>query len=397
MRLTVVSSRRVHLTPTGYAVEPLFGTYIEGYLKGFDQVVVCAPVLDRRNVEPSHTHTHLWNPAQVQVVHLPVSGGKLACYLRTLWILLDSAVAWEAALLFLPSWVGVLGYLAGWLRGRLTETCAYVAGDWGEVYRQDGAGKGRIRQWVAGTRAWVVDALTHTVVRGVSLTLVAGHGLFEKLSPVSPSTVRKAHPVFNLTWASINRREDTCKNQVIRCLFVGLLVDNKGLQYLIPALAQLRHEGEKLELTVVGDGPQRQKYENLAAENGMADACRFVGYVPHGDGLFGYYREADLFVLPSLTEGFPRVIYEAMGHGVPVVATAVGGIPAEVKHGSNGLLVDPRSVSELTVAIRTLMHDRQLRKTIIDNGYSSAGPVWSRSPSDDLHGWLGRDGGVVID
>ena len=88
---------------------------------------------------------------------------------------------------------------------------------------------------------------------------------------------------------------------------------------------------------------------------------------PHGE-IPKFLAAADVFVLPSLSEGFPLVILEALASGVPVVATPVGGIPDVLTSGSNALLVEPGNVDELAEAITRILSDDTLRQNLINNG-----------------------------
>lgn len=122
-------------------------------------------------------------------------------------------------------------------------------------------------------------------------------------------------------------------------LFVGRLTDAKGLPTLLEAVARLESDYPDLTLDVVGDGPERSRYERRCRQLGIADRVTFVGDVPY-DEMVRYYREAAAFVLPSHCEGLPRTVLEAMACETPVVASAVGGIPEIVVPDETGLLVD---------------------------------------------------------
>src|SRR6185295_5294662 len=97
-----------------------------------------------------------------------------------------------------------------------------------------------------------------------------------------------------------------------------------------------------------------------------------LGAVPL-DRLLPRYREYDIFVLPTLPgEGIPRVLLEAMAAGLPVVTTAVAGIPSLIDHERNGLLVETPTAVALTSAIDRIMSDEALRRRLIANGYDTA-------------------------
>jgi glycogen synthase len=134
-----------------------------------------------------------------------------------------------------------------------------------------------------------------------------------------------------------------------RLLAVGLLYEAKGYEYLLEALALLRREGRDVELDVVGDGPGRADYTQLAQSLDLDGHVVFHGVVPKPD-VARRMREASLFVLTSRYDNNPCVLIEAMASGLPVVATAVGGIP-EVVDERSGLLAEPRSARSIADAI----------------------------------------------
>jgi glycosyltransferase involved in cell wall biosynthesis len=108
-----------------------------------------------------------------------------------------------------------------------------------------------------------------------------------------------------------------------------------------------------------GIGELRPQLERRAAELGVADRIRFVGKIPHDD--VGWWMAAgDLFVLPSLSEGLPTVVCEAMNCGRPVVATAVDGTPEIVRDGQTGLLIPPGDPEALATAMARVLDDAGL-------------------------------------
>ncbi len=132
-----------------------------------------------------------------------------------------------------------------------------------------------------------------------------------------------------------------------RLLAVGLLYEAKGYEYLLEALAILRREGRAVDLDVIGDGPGREEYARLVRDLELDGHVVFHGIVPKPE-VARRMREASLFVLTSRYDNNPCVLIEAMASGLPVVATAVGGIP-EVVDERSGVLVaprDPRSIAD---------------------------------------------------
>jgi glycosyltransferase involved in cell wall biosynthesis len=135
-------------------------------------------------------------------------------------------------------------------------------------------------------------------------------------------------------------------------LFVGGLHHRKGADVLFRAVASLPPSG--FRLLVCGEGESEDDLRALAAELGVSDRVRFLGYCRDVPGLMA---AADLFVLPSRWEGCPMVILEAMAAGLPIVATAVGGVPELIRDGQEGLLVPPDDAVTLAGAIHELLND----------------------------------------
>lgn len=140
-------------------------------------------------------------------------------------------------------------------------------------------------------------------------------------------------------------------------LLVALLDPKKGVPYLLEALALLREKRDDFVLDIVGDGPNRAEYEELARKLGLQEVVRFHGLKTKQE-VAEFMRKADVFVLPSEWENLPSVIIEAMASGLPIVATNVGGIPEMVDDGA-GILVRPRDSEALAKAIDCLLDHLQ--------------------------------------
>ena len=147
-------------------------------------------------------------------------------------------------------------------------------------------------------------------------------------------------------------------------LFVGRVVEKKGLRYLIEALPAVLARRPDATLLVVGEGPLRGEAESLARELGVADQVRFLGALPQAE-LPALYASADVAVVPSVVaesgdrEGLPVVLCEALASGCPVVASPVGGITDVVSDGATGLLAPEKDSPALAAAIVSLLEDRR--------------------------------------
>lgn len=137
-------------------------------------------------------------------------------------------------------------------------------------------------------------------------------------------------------------------------LTVARLTEQKGHRFLIEALPALVAEWPSLICVFVGEGECRESLRTLAREKGVEQFCRFAGA---RNDVVDWYAAADVVVLPSLSEGFPFVVLEALAMSRPVVATRVGGVPEIIHDGSTGLLVPSRNPQALQSAVRKVLLD----------------------------------------
>jgi sugar transferase (PEP-CTERM/EpsH1 system associated) len=146
---------------------------------------------------------------------------------------------------------------------------------------------------------------------------------------------------------------------------IGRLVKEKGLEYLISALKTIIRSYPGIRLVIVGQGVLQDHLKELVAQQGIQNYVVFTGSRLDTPQL---YRVFDLFVLPSISEGLPMVLLEAMAAGCPIIATKVGGIPSLIQHGFNGSLVPPKDPDSLAEEIIKLLGDREKRKEYSENG-----------------------------
>jgi L-malate glycosyltransferase len=145
---------------------------------------------------------------------------------------------------------------------------------------------------------------------------------------------------------------------------VARLNGRKGHATLLKSVSLLREEGVTPLTLIVGDGPERAALEQQALQLELNEGhVRFLGARSDVDRILS---AADFFVLPSDTEGLPLSVLEAMAHGLPIIASRVGGIPELVEHMEQGLLVPPGDPPALANAIRRIVEDRPLRRRLAD-------------------------------
>ena len=149
---------------------------------------------------------------------------------------------------------------------------------------------------------------------------------------------------------------------------VGRLTGQKGMEHFLAAAQKLLKEFPDLMFAIVGDGPDRQKLEQMARELQIEKSVHFTGA---RSDMPGVYASLDVFVLASIAEGMPMALLEAMASGRPVVAAAVGAVPQIVVFGSTGMLVRPKDPIELANAIASLLRHPDLSERVARNGQTA--------------------------
>lgn len=180
---------------------------------------------------------------------------------------------------------------------------------------------------------------------------------------------------------------------------VGRLSPEKGLEHLVDAVADLAGEGRDVRLALLGEGDLRRELEQRAADRGIGDRVLFAGYVPDARQ---YLPSFDLFCMPSLTEGLPLALLEAMAAEVPIIASGVGGIPEALDQGRAGLLVAPGRVAALREAMATVLDEPQQAAARARQARQRLAAVYSSQAMAERYlqvyrqcrPGIGRDGGV---
>jgi glycosyltransferase involved in cell wall biosynthesis len=229
-----------------------------------------------------------------------------------------------------------------------------------------------------------------------SLTFVNSRKLFQELQPTVPDLVETR--TTTLTRADFFDREDTCTCAPYRLLYTGRMDRGKGLIEIVQALALLVQEGEDVVLDLVG-WPEKsddvlEEMQQVAVRLQVADRVKFHGPKAAGPELYAHYRMADVYVIASKSdfEGFPRTIWEAMAHSLPVVATSVGSIPQFVDAVAE--LVPPNDTGALAAAIRGIIHSAGKRMEMIRRGRTLASEMTLETQVGgmvrEMEKWIGR-------
>lgn len=159
----------------------------------------------------------------------------------------------------------------------------------------------------------------------------------------------------------------TVSNTPPHILSVTWMRPEKGVKYLVEACNILRKKDSDFRCTIVGGGKDFEKVKKHVIDLGLKELINLPGALPHKE-IIELYSKADIFVLPSLSEGISIAIMEAMAMELPVVATGITGIPEIIENGVNGLLVEPENPETLAERIEYLIHKPLLREAMGQNG-----------------------------
>ncbi len=262
-------------------------------------------------------------------------------------------------------WIFPVGTVAV-LIGKLFKIPVLVTAHGGDAFAMQGSLLGAIKRWtIKNSAAWTSN--TKATAQAVGLDLpqpqIIPMGIdYKKFASGNSQALRNPN-----------------KPQKTILLFVGRLVEKKGVADLLAAVAGLSNDIlDRIELWIIGDGAERDRLKALAIEYRIDDKVVFYGRLPN-ESLPDYYAAADIFIAPSIvdvngdTEGQGVILLEAMASGTAVISTRTGGISEVIEHGKTGLLVDAAKPVQLTSALEQVISEKGLRTT-----YSEAGKIAAR-------------------
>jgi glycosyltransferase involved in cell wall biosynthesis len=205
--------------------------------------------------------------------------------------------------------------------------------------------------------------LSHILVTGseeLKNEYAKHYGLKSNNVKVMPNWINLNRFKFNNSNIS-SKRSDQTSSKII--LFVHWLAERKGAHLLIPIAKQLLSNFQfsipNFQLIIVGDGPLKDRIIEEIEENKLEDYIQVWGKVPNKD-LMKYYAQADIFILPSLQEGFPRVLLEAMASGVPYVASDVGAVREISPKIAQDFIVERGNIEEFATKIQILLSNKDI-------------------------------------
>lgn len=294
--------------------------FAERYLRVFDEVSIVSRVADRSDLEtPTVPGTE--GPG-VKLVPLPNWKGA-AGFLRNRSNIIAtalSAIDRESAVLMIAPG-GLASILFDSVRSRGYPIALEVVSDPWNTF-QPGAYDHVLRSLV---RSWTARTLRKQCRGACAVSYVTSDFLQQRYP--CPSFSSGISDVVLPEAAFLRQPRSYGPSTTTKIVCVGVMNRCKGHEVLLQAVALTKGAPSKFSLVMVGDGPLREHLEQRAAQLEIASRVHFVGRLSAGESVRAELDRADVFVLPSLTEGMPRALLEAMARGLPCVASNVGGIP----------------------------------------------------------------------
>jgi len=245
------------------------------------------------------------------------------------------------------------------------------------------------------TRSFIHDHRSRIIVsKTSSLVLANSKSLVEAWGRILNTPVKLLH-TSSISDADIRASTIDAKfNQNIsRLLFVGRICFDKGIRELLAALFVLNHVNERRYiLDIVGAESDMGGFTlaQLSEKYEVSSAIKYHGVIPFGEQLFQFYRNADVFVLPSYHEGMPHAVWEAMSQGTPVISTAVGGVGDFLTDQQEALFINTKDSDSIVDAVIKLENDKSLQLSLIENGKRYASQMTLESQAAKLSELLNK-------
>jgi len=261
-------------------------------------------------------------------------------------------------------WAFPQGTIASMI-GKLSNTPVIITAHGGDAFALQGSLLARIKHWsLKNCSAWT------------SNTTATANAFWGDIAPPNIIPMGIDYQKFRSGNASILRSK-LAKDELV-LLFVGRLVEKKGVKDLLTAYAQLASKQRKqTQLWIVGDGSERKALETLSQSLQLNNKVTFWGKLPN-EQLPDYYAAADIFIAPSITdsagdtEGQGITLVEAMASTTAIISTDTGGISEVIEHNETGLLVPPNNPVKLKATIIRLIEDQNLRDMLAKKANQAA-------------------------
>jgi glycosyltransferase involved in cell wall biosynthesis len=358
--LLVVGGGILHRTDDGgWITKANIAAYLHAlsdHFGGCVWVALAADSWDGDVPQAASTETGRLDPRKIRAVPMERERSRA---LRNWLLLLRQLPGCRYALFYLPTSLPMVP-LIPLVRLRTRRTAVYLAGDFAAPLETELDGK--------RTPWGGVYRFTHrAAMRLADVVIARGRFLADGARRLNRQVVETV-PLGHMQANEIADSAEPAPDDPRRILYMGLIRESKGVGDLLHALRALaqRRPLPEVRLDLLGHGPDRQRFEDLARELDLGGRVKFHGWVQDPAVIDRFLRESHAVVMPSSThpEGVPRVIDEALIRRIPVVATRIAGVPEEFRDGEV-LLVDAGAPAQLADAIEAILFDPDVRRRCV--------------------------------
>jgi len=371
----------------------LDGAYLDGIAQGYMSMAIVTSI-HRKGRDETYDdfagYTYRFQSPNVEFVEIPDYKDHRYSFAtafkrlpRQLAIILLQIIRHDVTFAMMSTYRAVFAAIVSRLLGK--KVIVYSGNDW----RMDAATTYKWKNGIARHffpfYAFLCGMAEKSAMRAAHIRFLNGESLMKKYHALRGVTMA-VKPVVTIKKEDFHERVDTCRKPTIKLLCIASIQPRKGIEYLIRAMPELVIENKEISLDIVGAATQPYADEMVALSRnlGIGERLQFKGYIPQGDLLLSLYRNSDIFILPSLSEGFPRVLYEAMSQSLPIIVSKIENVYNRL--GDTGLVLYSEPASSVSIKEMTLklINNGEIRKIMIKKSFDYVQNTLNLTPAQQF-------------
>lgn len=373
-KLLIISRARYRIVDGKIYFQNLDGPYLDEIAKNFKHTSILAEYYN--HVESLNLTYNFQNSVQVWDLK---KKSNIFIRIKRLFLFIKKN---DVIFVFMPLLTSALGIIISKLLGRIV---VYYSGNpWDEAIKFNK--NNYLVKFLPGFIFRLFDAI---IIRMSDVKLLNNNQMFEKYKNLN--NIEKTKPITFLGKENFNYLYKPELKNPINLISVGHVVNRKGYEFLIEGLGQLYQSNKlKKEITlhIVGkyfEDNYLNKLKKIIKKYSLTNRIIFHGLIQDKELLLNLYRSSDVFIITSLSEGFPRVIWEAMSQSLPSIVTSLSNIKEELKYYPNCVyFIKPQNSFEVMNSIIELTTNNILRIKLIQNSHNYLTKIFNEKPSEQV-------------
>ncbi len=351
MRLGIVYHSNIYKDSDGVFIKELWGKYFDDcFVPIFDKINLLTPLSKEKTFQQFKCNEN------IRVFLLETNNNRFQIFWKNIKIIYDFVNHSDLFWIFLPTYKALLVCILSIFQQK--PYIAYVGGTF--FY------KNKLKKLLYGFIEFFIIAYSNKC-------LIRDNNLKNKYKQLSQKMVSAA-PAISVTYSDIEIPEqaEIWPPSIINLLYVGALNDAKGIQDLLKSIQILDVSNIQVNLNIVGVGEKSEEYKHLVKSMNLENGIIFHGYIENGQKLYNFYKQADLFILPSYSEGFPRVLIESAVFGAIPLTTTVGGISEMFQNEINCMTINVGEPEDIAKKVTYLINNPVLYRRLRTNLFKTA-------------------------